>query len=344
MNTPNPHNPDSSTRASRTVPFDSSLDDMLSAGKLSGREEFGRSTIESAARPLEIAPGCWVPDGRIFTPRLAREDRFVIPNDTQAIILDFDGTTAPINLSEGIRQKAFRKVIFEHLSRHFAENEPGRGVTRADIVRCHNPAIKYPEQEMSSRIAGLLAEQYQINAHPDDIFARWVEITSMLAEQVKHNSASSKRATTVRGLLNILRQAAERGIPVAKCSNGAAEFVQELGKAIGVTQFIDQAASVFTNRHPNINPKPSAEPYLLTCNNLGVDPAKVVIAEDTATGALAGLRAGGLVLLQPSGRRFETIMSLHDSIQTLHPQWFEERQGRAVLLAPYRGFKQVSFE
>jgi HAD superfamily hydrolase (TIGR01509 family) len=336
MNTPNPHDHDSSTRASRTVPLDASLDDVLSEGTLCGRSEFGKSIIESSARPLEVEPGCWIPDGRIFTPCLTKHDRFVIPNDTQAIILDFDGTTAPIDLSEGIRQKAFRKVIFEQLSHHFAENDPGRGVTRADIVRCHNPAIGYPEQEMSSKIAEILFEHYQISIRPDDIFSRWVDLTSMMSAQVKHNSATSKRATIVPGLVNVLRQAEARGIPVAKCSNGAAEFVQELGKAIGITPFIHPTASVFTNRHPDIKPKPSPDPYLRTCDNLGVDPTKVVIAEDSATGALAGLRAGGLVLLQPSGRRFETAMSLHNSIQALHPQWFEERQGRAVLLAPFR--------
>jgi beta-phosphoglucomutase-like phosphatase (HAD superfamily) len=344
MNTPNPHDPEShATGCSRTVPFQPDNNEIFSGATLSGRREFASPTIEGSARPLELAPGYRIPDGRLFTSCLSRENRFIIPRDTQALILDFDGTTAPLNLSEGIRQKAFRRVIVEVLSNYFAETDRDRSVTRADIVRCHNPAIGYPEREMSTKISESLRDHYQVNVQPEDIFSRWVDYTCQLVSQVKSNSTTSGRATIVPGLVPILHQALERNIPIAKCTNGAAEFVKVLGQAIGITPFLHPTANVYTNRHPNIKPKPAPDPYLLACDNLKVDPKKVVIAEDSATGALAGLRAGGLVLLQPSEKRFETFMKVHDTVQREHPQWFEERQGRVVLLARHRGFKQVAF-
>lgn len=345
MNTPNPHDPTCHvTGCSRTAPFQQNIDETLSGATLSGRREFASSIIEGPARPLELAPGYCIPDGRLFTSCLSRNDTFIIPRDTQALILDFDGTTAPLNLSEGIRQKAFRKVIVEVLSNYFAETDRGRSVTREDIVRCHNSAIGYPEREMSTKIAEALRDHYQVNVRPEDIFSRWVDFTCQMAAQVKSNKASSGRATIVPGLVRILHQALERNIPIAKCTNGAAEFVQVLGQAIGIAPFLHPSANVYTNRHPNIRPKPAPDPYLLACDNLKVDPTKVVIAEDSATGALAGLGAGGLVLLQPSEKRFKTFMKVHDTVQREHPQWFEERQGRVVLLARHRGFKQLSFD
>jgi beta-phosphoglucomutase-like phosphatase (HAD superfamily) len=353
MNTPNPQDPHvHSSYASGTTPFDTSNveapDDTLatrcSEGTLRGRSEYGSSAVESAAIRLELEPGLSIPDGRIFTKCLSRQDRFIIPSNTQALILDFDGTTAPFNLSEGIRQKAFRKVILEVLSSNFAATDPDRKVHRDDIERCHNPAIGHPERTMSSIISEHLREHYQINVNPDDVFSRWVDYTGMLSEQVKGNIGTSGRATIVPGVARILLQAADRGIPVAICSNGDGAFVPVLSDAIGVSPLIHPKASVYTSCYPHIKPKPSSDPYLLTCEKLGVDPSKVVIAEDSATGALAGLRAGGLVLLQPSGRRYDTIKTLHDCVQADHQQWFEERQGRVVLFAAQRGFRQAEFE
>ncbi len=338
MTTPDSHRHNPAQELFETVAFGQSHDNPLSETALPEGNEFRQTIIEGSARPLEVERGHWIPDGRIFQDCQCRQESFIIPGDTQAIILDFDGTTTPLKLSEGIRQMAFKEVISARLSAHPLTPDPKIN----DINMCLDPARHKPERKMAEIISDKLREHYEINVSAEEIWSDWVTHTSRRVADLKASRDSCGKAKIVRGVQEIYQQARDRGIPVAGCTNGEAGFVQMLGDAIGASHFLHPTGTVYTNLHP-ISPKPAPDPYLLTCEKLKVDPRKVVILEDSATGALAGLRAGGLVLLQPSTKRYKTLMQLYNTIQTEHPAWFEERQGKIVLLAQHQGFKQARF-
>ncbi len=69
----------------------------------------------------------------------------------------------------------------------------------------------------------------------------------------------------------------------------------------------------------------------------------MLVLEDTATGALAALRAGARVLLQPSGDREQTIRNLLYHVRKHHPEWLQEKMGAVTVLSEGRGWLQVKF-
>jgi beta-phosphoglucomutase-like phosphatase (HAD superfamily) len=292
---------------------------------------------------LEISRNRYISDGRLFTLYRSHHDHFYLPVTTEALILDFDGTSAPLALTEGIRQKAFRKVILESLTEHFSTTDPSRRVTRQEIERVHNPALHLQERLMCDVIVAKLEEHFHFAAEPNHLWERWQEHVAQLIASVDERYGCPGASKFVKGLPALLKGAAEREIPIALCTAGAYEYVNTFVHSIGLNVHLDLAASVYTNRHPDIRNKPFADPYLRTCDNLRVDPTKVVIAEDSASGALAALRSGGLVMFQPSGKRLHTIQSLVDQVKREHSEWFHERCGSVALFAANRGWTQARF-
>jgi beta-phosphoglucomutase-like phosphatase (HAD superfamily) len=69
----------------------------------------------------------------------------------------------------------------------------------------------------------------------------------------------------------------------------------------------------------------------------------MLVLEDTATGALAALRAGARVLLQPSGDREQTLRTLLYHVRAEHPEWIDGRPGAVTVLSRDRGWLQVKF-
>jgi|GEM_PF-4332319 len=130
----NNHISNADTQHSRRIaPYKNEPHEALATPSTMNREMFLADSLTSSEHRLEVYPGRYVSDGRLFSVYQSRDQHFFIPATTQALILDFDGTSAPLDLTEGIRQKAFRKVILEALTQHFAAMDPSRRVTREDI-------------------------------------------------------------------------------------------------------------------------------------------------------------------------------------------------------------------
>ena len=77
--------------------------------------------------------------------------------------------------------------------------------------------------------------------------------------------------------------------------------------------------------------KPHPEPYLSGCNLLSVDPARVLIIEDSANGVISGLAAGCMVVHVPDliDTNPEWQDSIYDALDSLasFPRWLAMQRG-----------------
>lgn len=274
----------------------------------------------------------------ILTHLTSPHDSYVIPSRIRGIILDFDGTTMKLNYTEGMRQKAYRKAI-----QSVAVEVLGRTLGRSEMLECHNPAISKPEQEMAEIIGARLSAITGRRICGSEIFGRWLEQCEALRERSHQRYGRHPHSAIIHGIRDLLDSARERGIPVSICTAGAHQFVEPLLQVAGLKDALHSAGNVFTNRHPEIRTKPHADPYLLVCKKLGLEPSQILVAEDSATGALAALRAGARVIFQPSGNREQTLRSLVWQVKREHPEWIDERPGAVTVLCQDKGWSQVKF-
>lgn len=274
----------------------------------------------------------------IFSYLAAPGDTFEIASSVKAIILDFDGTTMKFDYTEGMRQKAYRRAI-----QSIAGDTLHRKLSRTEIVKCHNPAINRPEEEMAEVIASELSAIIGKEVHAADLFARWLEQCESLLVHNQQKYGRPPHSAIVKGMRTLLDEANARGIPVSICTAGAHQFVEPLLKAGGLLKYLHLDGNVFVNRHPHIRSKPHADPYLLVCEKLKLTPSQILVAEDSATGALAALRAGANVILQPSGNREQTLRSLLWQIKQEHADWIHNRPGAITVLSRDKGWLQVRF-
>jgi len=266
-------------------------------------------------------------------------DRYMIPSSTKGIVIDFDGTIMKIRYTEGRRQAAYKAAIKEAVLL-----ESGRELTNAEIDRCHRAGVNNPERKMAELIANELAQNHGYLIDHAKIFACWLKHweNQLNSELARHSRPI--RSALVPGIEPLIIKANRLGIPVTVCTAGHDLFVEPLLHHTGVMSNLRLDANVFINRHPDIKSKPSGDPYLLAANLLGITPDSMIVLEDSATGALAALRAGARVLLQPSGDLQQTIGTLVYHVKTHHPEWLVERPRAVIVLAPGLGWRQVEFE
>lgn len=266
---------------------------------------------------------------------LARDtDRFVIPSSIRAIALDFDGTTVDLQISEGVRQKAWRLAIQAEGSRI-----RGSKLSRDEIELCHRPAMHKTEKEMSVIIADQLTRLTQVWVDPTHMWNDWIQAQ----QQVLNRMRRSLESSIVRGLLPLLREATTRGLQAASVTMGAQQLVQPMLQRSGVDAYLNPIGHVFINMHPNINGKPQPDPYLLACQKLGIQPHELLVLEDSSTGALSGFRAGATVLLQPSVNRAKTLAEIREALRHENPATLANRHGAITLLSRQQGWTQVGF-
>jgi HAD superfamily hydrolase (TIGR01509 family) len=100
-------------------------------------------------------------------------------------------------------------------------------------------------------------------------------------------------------LLAALRSA---GVPTALVSSSYRALMDPVLDELGRGSFTVTVAGDEVARR-----KPFPDPYLAAAAQLGVDPARCLVLEDSTTGALAGLRAGCVTVLVPSMPHLPTL-------------------------------------
>ncbi|MEN9845217.1 MAG: hypothetical protein RIS36_364 [Pseudomonadota bacterium] len=274
----------------------------------------------------------------ILTHLSAPSETFIIPNPIRALAIDFDGTIMNIRYSEGERQLAYRAAI-----RKLVKDEHDLDLTHEQVVSCHRAGVNNPEARMAELIAQELLERHEVPVTPAKLYAYWLrecEIRRTLHD-LRHDRPVS--SALVPGMNELIKAAKDRNIPVSVCTAGDNQFVEPLLMQTKIMPKLYQPANVFINRHADVNSKPSGDPYVRVAELLGVQPSEMLVLEDTATGALAALRAGANVLLQPSMDREQTIRNLLHQINKYHSDWLKERPGAVTVLSKNRGWWQVQF-
>ena len=268
----------------------------------------------------------------------APRDVFVIPSAIKAIVIDFDGTTMKINYTEGMRQSAYREAI-----RMAAIEEHALELNDEQVDDCHRSALHRPEEDMAKIIAQEIEDNHGLLIDHAKIFAKWLQQCEQQRATHQERHGRPVKSALVRGMETLIDEANTRGIPVSVCTAGAHQFVEPLLEESGLLKRLHASANVYINRHPDIKSKPHADPYLLVAEKLGLEPSQLLVLEDTATGALAALRAGARVLLQPSGDREQTIRTLLYHVRKEHPEWLDVRPGAVTILSRDQGWLQVKF-
>lgn len=97
------------------------------------------------------------------------------------------------------------------------------------------------------------------------------------------------------GAEELLAEIAETGTTVALVTNTTADVAQV------PLEFIDRSRfDVVVTGCMVPNGKPAPDPYLLACEQLGLEPMRTVAVEDSVTGATSAVAAGCRVLYVPS--------------------------------------------
>lgn len=274
----------------------------------------------------------------LFTHLSSPRDQFVIPTSIRALVIDFDGTTIKINYSEGQRQEAYRTAI-----KQLVKADHDLDLTDHQVDKYHRAGVNNPEQLMAKLIADEITRNHGLLINHAKLYATW--LTQCEAQLYSHEARFRRpiRSALVPGMEQLIDSANTRGIPVSVCTAGDNHFVEPLLHKTGIMPRLHGPANVFINRHPTIQSKPAGDPYILAASLLSVDPSQMLVLEDTATGALAALRAGAKVLLQPSGDREQTLRKVLYHVRKDHPEWLEERPGAISVLSKDRGWLQVAF-
>jgi HAD superfamily hydrolase (TIGR01509 family) len=160
-------------------------------------------------------------------------------------------------------------------------------------------------------VGGPLARtaQYMLDlAGRSDVDRSWVE-TALLDRMVTRLREGPVR--WMPGARELLEEVTDAGVPVALVSSSYRTVVDAVLDAIGRERF---TTTVSADDVPRT--KPYADPYLAGARDLGVDPARCVALEDSATGATAARAAGCITVVVPSVTSVDPSIP-HTSVDSL---------------------------
>lgn len=98
------------------------------------------------------------------------------------------------------------------------------------------------------------------------------------------------------GVAELFDRIVAAGIPRGVVTSGARSYAERILTAIGVREHLAFVITADDVRHG----KPNPEPYLMAAQRHGVDPAEMLVVEDSANGCRAAVTAGAYTVAAPS--------------------------------------------
>jgi HAD superfamily hydrolase (TIGR01509 family) len=279
---------------------------------------------------LELERGRVLADGRLFTAYLDRETPYIIPDSIRGLIFDFDGTLVPLTWSESIRQRAIIGVI-----RDIVEGStPAEPISSMELISSiYREVFGKPEVDMCEIVKDKLSQ-----SESAAVVRSFLDFTDKLTQQMTSRRESD---SPIRPQLRrVTSEAASRGLKLAAVSNS------DMIAPKAITKFlphVDLNLSTFAKHDPALKIKPHPDMLKKSCEKMGLSPSEVLVFEDSATGAIAALRAGMKVLLQPSENRFVTCQQINLKVRQKQPDLFETARGSVIVLAENARWSQPRF-
>lgn len=106
-----------------------------------------------------------------------------------------------------------------------------------------------------------------------------------------------ERLEPMPGAMDLVDTLAGRGLPRAVATSSGPAFAHDVLGRVGL---LDRFAFVLTSADV-VNGKPDPEIYLAAAARLGVDPAAMIVFEDSHNGCRAAVAAGAVVVAVPGG-------------------------------------------
>lgn len=177
----------------------------------------------------------------------------------RALVFDFDGLIADTETPE-----------FESWSEEFRAH--GVELALEDWIKC----------------VGSGPEAWDVVDHLQELSGINVDRLAVHKRRSERFQQLAATMTVMPGVMSLLDEASQAGVPVAIASSSESEWVGPYLERFGIA---DRFQAVLTRDHVTA-PKP--EPYLYqeACKSLGVDPADAVALEDSVSGVTAAKSAG----------------------------------------------------
>jgi len=196
----------------------------------------------------------------------------------EAVLFDCDGVLVD---SEPITNGVLREVL----------NESGWAITQAECMRIFiGKAVRDERARIEAETGKPLTDAW------------------MQAFYARRNARLLAELQAVHGVLDAVALIHQQVQGRIACASGAdrPKVVMQLDH-IGLLPYFGER--IFSG-HDQPRSKPAPDVYLAAAAHLGVDPARCLVVEDTATGAQAGLAAGATVwgyCPEGHGRAFEGL-------------------------------------
>jgi len=121
------------------------------------------------------------------------------------------------------------------------------------------------------------------------------EVAGLFAERVHEENAAAEEAelAAVEGVAELVDALDAAGVPTCVASSGTHDRMR---RTLGLTGLWDRFEGRIFSASEVEHGKPAPDLFLHAARQMGVDPARTVVIEDSVPGVLAGIAAGMTVL------------------------------------------------
>jgi len=142
-----------------------------------------------------------------------------------------------------------------------------------------------------------LAQEFSLKQNPD-------ELTSTYNQLFTEKLVNSNDVTLFEGVLDVLKNLHNKGIPAALASSSSREVIETVIQKFGITHYFQVIVSGSDVKHS----KPHPEIFLLAAKKLNVSPTDCIVVEDSTNGVQAAKHAGMYCVgFKPTGNHHELL-------------------------------------